>query len=303
MQDGIKIGVVGGDCRMLLAARCLSERYECAVWGLDGEGGDLPAGAVRCADPVSAVRGASAVLLPLPVSRDGIRLYAPLADHAPELIPLIREAEPGGILLGGKIPPGTVEAARERGIRACDYFEDEAVQIGNAVPTAEGALAACIEALPVTVSGMRAAILGYGRVGRTLAQRMIALGAKVTAAARSPKDLAWAEADGCEPVPLAEFLASPPWCAALFNTIPARTLGRETLSKLPRETVIFELASDGGGVDAEAAADCGIRLVPLPSLPGKTAPETAGEIVCRAVCRRIREFFGTPECEEGRGRE
>ena len=145
---------------------------------------------------------------------------------------------------------------------------------------------------PVTVSGMRAAILGYGRVGRTLAQRMLALGAKVTAAARSPKDLAWAEADGCDPMPLSLFLDSPPWCAAVFNTIPARCIGRETLAKLSRETVIFELASDGGGVDPADAKELGISLIPLPSLPGKTAPETAGRIICRTVCRRIRDFLG-----------
>ncbi len=33
MAEEIKAGLVGGDRRMLSTASCLSERYECAVWG------------------------------------------------------------------------------------------------------------------------------------------------------------------------------------------------------------------------------------------------------------------------------
>ena len=295
MPDVMKIGGVGGDGRMLAAARYLADkrdRYECAVWGLDAVWEDRrdPAfpSIVRCRDPESAVREADAVLLPLPVSRDGVKLNAPLADTEPELVPLLREMKPGGMLFGGRIPGMLLEAARERGIRAFDYFEDEAFQILNAVPTAEGAVAACMEALPITVAGMRCAVLGYGRVGRTLARKLCALGAEVAAVARNPRDLARAETDGCRPLPLEEFRAVPPHSAAVFNTIPAQILNGEVLGRLNRDTVLFDLASGGSeapGVDTEEARRLGIRVIPLPSLPGKTAPATAGEIIGKAVLR------------------
>jgi dipicolinate synthase subunit A len=295
MPDAMKIGGVGGDGRMLAAARYLAEkgeRYECAVWGLDALWGEKrdPASPtlVRCRDPESAVRGADAVLLPLPVSRDGVKLNAPLAGSEPELVPLLREMKPGGMLFGGRIPGLLLEAARERGIRTFDYFEDEAFQIRNAVPTAEGAVAACMEALPITVAGMRCAVLGYGRVGRTLARKLCALGAETAAVARNPRDLARAETDGCRPMLLEEFRAAPPHCAAVFNTIPARILNGEVLGRFDRETVLFDLASGGTeapGVDAEEARRLGIRVIPLPSLPGKAAPVTAGEIIGKAVLR------------------
>ena len=281
MKEGMKIGFVGGDARMLRAARIIAEEAkgaECAVWGFDAAwDGERDAVLVRCAAPESAVREADALVLPLPVTRDGTRLNAPLAGSAPELLPLIREMKPGGTLFGGKIPSSAREMAAERGIAAVDYFEDEAFQIRNAVPTAEGAVAACIGTLPVTVAGMRAAVLGYGRVGRTLAQRLKALGAEVCAAARNPRDLAWAEADGCRPVPLARFLSEPPRCEAVFNTIPARLFDGETLGRMGAGTVVFDLAN------TETAETNGVRVIPLPSLPGKTAPETAGEIIGRAV--------------------
>ena len=138
--------------------------------------------------------------------------------------------------------------------------------------------AACMEALPVTVADMKCAVLGYGRVGRTLAQKLKVLGAEVTAAARNPRDLAWAEADGCRTVPLARFREDPPPCAAVFNTIPARIMDGGVLGRLGRGTAVFDLANTDTGQEEN-----GVRVIPLPSLPGKAAPVTAGEIIGKAV--------------------
>ena len=261
---------------------------EFAVWGIGTARGDR---IVRCADPVSAVRGADAVILPLPVSRDGARLFAPALSErdggeSPELVSLIREMKPGALLFGGRIPETVREAGRERSLRVTDYFGDEAFQIRNAVPTAEGAIAACIDTLPVTVAGLSCTVFGYGRVGRTLAQKLRALGASVTAAARSPADRARAESDGCRAVPLSDWQKAPGDDPALFNTIPARILERDTIGRMKPGTVIFELApgADGSlGCDRAAAEEYGIRVIPLPSLPGKCAPQTAGEIIACAV--------------------
>ena len=294
--------MIGGDGRMGAALSSLIRRAdggspalrsaEFAVWGIGSPGGER---VVRCADPHSAVRGADAVILPLPVSRDGTRLFAPGAasegagvrgGEEPELLGLIREMRPGASLFGGRIPETVREAGRERGLRITDYFGDEAFQIRNAVPTAEGAIAACIDTLPVTVAGLRCTVFGYGRVGRTLAQKLRALGASVTAAARSPADRARAESDGCRAVPLADWRRDPGEDPALFNTIPARILDRVTIGRMKPGTVLFELApgADGSlGCDLAAAEGRGIRVIPLPSLPGKCAPRTAGEIIACAV--------------------
>lgn len=315
MQEGKKIGMVGGDGRMGAAFRVLLRAAdegvpglrgaEFALWGAGfhdaraGESGTLgedlrEAGpfvhgrrAVKCADPESAVREADAVILPLPVSRDGVRLNAPgMGDDLPRVTELLGLMKPGATVFGGRIPETAREVCRERGLFAVDYFEDEAFQIRNAVPTAEGAVAACIDALPVTVAGLCCTVLGYGRVGRTLAKRLSALGAEVTAAARSPRDLAWAEADGCVPVPLADWRVNPPGHRAVFNTVPARILEADTLGRMKRGTVLFDLAPGAEGsvcCGRDEAERAGIRVIALPSLPGKCAPETAGEIIGGAV--------------------
>ena len=285
----MKIGFLGGDRRMLSAAASLSGEFECALWGygqaLTGESSrQMLCNCVRCADWSSAVKAADAVILPLPASKDGKTLNMPLGEgEPPKLLDVVREMKVGASLFGGKLPFLLKEAAAESGVEAVDYYEDEALQIRNAVPTAEGAIAACISALPVTVAGMRTAVSGYGRVGRTLAQRLKSLGAEVYAVARNPRDLAWAACDGCIPVKLDEYRKTPVWCTAVFNTVPVRIFDEELLAKLPVETVIFELATASAGVDTEAAKSIGIRVIPLDSLPGKTSPDTAGEIIADAV--------------------
>ncbi len=305
MPDNIKIGILGGDRRQLITAECLSASYECAVWGFSAVyGGDdehYLKDTVRCADPESAVKCSDAVILPLPASPDGVRLNCPLAvrpgavngGETPDvrLLAICEKMPHGSLLLGGMIPSVVKKYAAEHGVTALDYYDSEELQIKNSVPTAEGAIAACIDALPFTVAGMRAAVFGYGRVGRTLAGRLKALGADVFAVARSRRDLSNAVCDGCVPVPLEEYRSFPLHCDAVFNTIPHRIFDADLLKRIPRGTVLFELATASVGVDMAAAAENGIRVIPLPSLPGKTAPQTAGEIICSVVRGLLDDHF------------
>ncbi|MBQ4354508.1 MAG: hypothetical protein IJC71_06410 [Clostridia bacterium] len=301
MPDSRKIGLIGGDKRQLVTAACLSADFECAIWGFAGVYGTPDErylkDSVRCTDWESAVKCSEAVVLPLPVTRDtgaadALTLNAPLAypgeGGVVHLTDVCDRLQRGSFLLGGMIPPVLKRYAAERGITVCDYYDSEQLQIKNAVPTAEGAIAACMEVMPVTIAGMRAAVFGYGRVGRTLAQKLLALGADVFAVARSEKDLAWAQCDGCIAVPLGEYRELPVRCEAVFNTVPHCIFDRNMLSALEKETVIFELSSSNAGTDITAAAECGIRVVPLPSLPGKTAPVTAGEIICTVIRDALR---------------
>ncbi len=300
MPENIKIGILGGDRRQLVTAECLSNTYECAVWGFADVygGGDerFLKNTVRCADPESAVKCSDAVILPLPASTDGVRLNCPLAGRNGEvpdvrLLAVCEKMPHGSLLLGGMLPPVVKKFAAEHGIATVDYYDSDELQIKNSVPTAEGAIAACIDALPFTVAGMRAAVFGYGRVGRTLAGRLRALGADIFTVARSRRDLANAACDGCTPVPLDEYRSFPLHVDAVFNTIPHRIFDEELLRRIPRGTVLFELATACAGVDMAAAAENEVRVIPLPSLPGKTAPQSAGEIICSVVRTILDDHF------------
>ena len=69
----------------------------------------------------------------------------------------------------------------------------------------------------------------------------------------------------------------------IFNTVPHWLFTEEVLQRISKDTLLIDLASAPGGVDAQAAGALGISVIFALSLPGKYAPETAGEIIAQTV--------------------
>ena len=307
MSDNIKIGIIGGDARSLVCAEYLSKSYECAVWGFDTSRSDLEGhlgGSVKCTDWESAVKCSDAVILPLPVSRDGIHLSCPLAsvEATVRLEDIVKSLKASSILMGGKIPPAIKRLSAELGISTYDYYDSEEVQIKNSVPTAEGAISSCITNLPITIHGMRASVIGYGRIGQLLAHLLRAMGARVTVYARREESLSMAEACGCHGVSTNQLLGLAEGYRIIFNTVPVRLMGKELLSVMPCHTLIIDLASAPGGLDPdgarEATARCGLQVVKAPSLPGRYAPRDAGRAIAAVILDQLRN--GEPTDEGGK---
>ena len=160
----------------------------------------------------------------------------------------------------------------------------------NALPTAEGAIQIAMEELPITLHGARALVIGYGRLGRALAPRLAGLGARVSVAARKYADLAWAESFGFGTEHTGQLR---PWLCGydlVVNTVPARVLGEAELAELRPDCLVIDLASKPGGVDLDAAARLGKKVVWALSLPGKVAPVTAGRAIRTAIYNILSEL-------------
>ncbi len=294
-----KIALLGGDRRTGQILKGLHRAYpeaQLAVWGTrqeDFEGRhvempDTPVWLTRGKTWQETMSGAQVGILPIPVTRDGETLSAdPHANQTVPLEALCRFLRPGSLFLGGLVPPVLLRMAAENAVHFEDYYEDRVVQTLNAVPTAEGAIAIAIRELPVIFGETHGVITGYGHCARALAWRLKQLGTKVTIVARRPDALAEAACDGCETMPLSAFLENPPACRILFNTIPAPVFTDNCLSGLPEGTVLVELAD---GLPRHLEMPPHIRLIRAPGLPGKTAPETAGRILCDGILTRIQKW-------------
>lgn len=280
--------VVGGDARQLYMAKKLAKLgFKAELYGFS----ELPeAKSLACGVPLAdAVRRVDAVILPLPASRDGVYVNAPFLCEAVSLAELSEAMSRGQSLFAGMMNEPWKSAFFKKGICVYDYFEREELIIGNAVPTAEGVVALAMEKLSVTLRGSRCAVTGYGRTARILDRTLLALGAKVTVAARKCRDLAWAAAEGCEGVYLSRLHETADEYDLLVNTVPTLVVGEEILSRLRPDCVIIDIASAPYGVDCAAAAEIGLEVLCPGSLPGKVAPKTSGEIIADAVANIIEE--------------
>ena len=63
----------------------------------------------------------------------------------------------------------------------------------------------------------------------------------------------------------------------------------EKILKTLDKTFIIDLASQPGGVDFKMAEKLGVKTIWALSLPGKVAPDTAGDIILNTVLNIIRE--------------
>lgn len=269
--------VVGGDRREVEAATWLRRLGHDAV--LLGRPGDA---ALAAED---AFASADVILGPvLGTNPAGDALYrAGFLGPLPLRASWLRACRPGALWLVGRSGPWLREALAASGLRLQTYADRDEFATLNAVPTAEGAIARASRLAGRTVWRSAALVVGGGRCARALAARLVALGAAVACAARDPAERAAAQGVGAE----ASGLEGLPELARgrdfVFNTVPARVVGRPVLSALPGHAVVVDLASAPGGTDFEAARRLGLRACLLPGLPGRLYPATAGRILAEVA--------------------
>lgn len=266
----MRFALIGGDDRSVRLCRLLrADGHEVQPYALEKAVPDCAATAAE------ALEGAECVILPLPCVRDG-RLNAPLSASAHDAGAILRTAAPGAVVCAGM-----AQAIRalcvELGLPLFDYFAREDFAVSNAMLTAEGCIGLMLSKSERALCGARVLVCGFGRIGKLLAPRLLALGAPVTVAARSPAALALARSMGCDTLRIGVDDPKGPFDFAV-NTIPAPVFGHAELERM-RCAQLIELASPPYGFDAEAARRLGIKLTRAPGLPSKCAPESAAQII------------------------
>ncbi|MDR1130820.1 MAG: dipicolinate synthase [Oscillospiraceae bacterium] len=287
----MKFFVVGGDMRIIhLAAMLEREGHEIYCFALD----KAPAGMIKsCAlAPCVSAQDAACVILPLPVLDMRGSLNAPYSAFRHDAEALLRTLPQSAVVCGGMPGEKLSETIKTLGLDFVDYYAREELVALNALATAEGALSVLLEHSPVTIWESRVLVIGYGRIGKMLSARLLALGAHVAASARTPGDAAYIRAAGCEALDTRTLGAGLGRFDTVINTVPARVLGRRQLAQLKKDALCIDLASRPGGFDFEAAKDLDVALIWALGLPAETAPVTAGKIIMETILNIMREKRG-----------
>ncbi len=272
-MEPFTFAVLGGDRRLLYAAeRFAMSGYRVFGYGLSGKA----RGVVPCKTLKEALFPAHAVLLPIPMSRDGVMLFAPSLSKPPKISEIFEKTPRSAKLFGGM-------TAAFPEPRLSDYGARSDFASLNAIPTAEGALLLAVEHLPCMINGSAVGVVGFGKVGKAVASLFRSVGASVTVFARREEVCTVASHLGYTAAPLAELSEHARDFRCLVNTVPAPVIGDAVLSRMSRDTLILELASAPYGVDFEIAEAQGIKAILASGLPGKYAPETAGNAIFRTV--------------------
>lgn len=277
-----KFLIAGGDLRFATLADRLAGQH--TVYAAGFEKNAVSSEKVQLADRLTdmTVR-VDYIVLPLPVSTDGITVNTPYSRRSfsiESLVPMIKE---DGIVFGGMISDDIKRIFESRGITVADYAKREEFAVLNAVATAEGAIQVAMEELASTLSGNNILILGAGRIAKVLIDMLRGFHVNVTVAARKCSDLAWARVYGCRAVHIYDMDTAIADADIVFNTVPAMLLDEKKLKLLRNSCLVIDLASKPGGVDFDTAGNMGVKAIWLLSLPGKVAPLTSGKIIAETI--------------------
>ncbi len=225
------------------------------------------------------LKEADILILPIPVSK--VPEQGILNDI------LNKNLTNGTLVLGGCFSAEQVELLKRRDIHYLDFMEDETVTEENAVATAEGVIAELVNKSPYNIDEAKIIVSGYGFCGKAIAERLMALGARVTVLARRREVRKAAKKEGFYAVDFAFGPEEAMGAAMLVNTVPAPVITRSIIRELPRDAYILDIASAPGGTDFECAKEYGIRADLALGLPGKYAPKESAYILDRAIDRFV----------------
>lgn len=273
----------GGDERQLYAADKLKKMgYETAAAGFEKYDGAVP----YKAESAENAYLYDAVVLPLPLTRDGENINAPFSENKISIKSLSEFIGKGKSVFGGKMSDDIKKLFSENKIYDCYSRED--FQLLNAVPTAEGIAEIALRELPVTVNGATVVVFGFGRTGKAIGELFKAMGADVIIGARRASVLAEVEKRGFKTVNVSDDFDISEKIRMAVNTVPAEILSEKHLKQL-KGCLYAEAASTPYGTDLEKARAVGVNVILASGLPGKIAPESAGEIIAKTIINTVKE--------------
>lgn len=167
------------------------------------------------------------------------------------------------------------------GYETIDLLQDATYLAENAAITADCAMQTAAQHMSIVWSQCPVLVIGWGRIGKVLAQILKATGADVFVAARKEADRAMLRALGYHAESIDNLSPSLVRYRVIFNTVPAPVLNEEQIKLCRPDCIRMELASVPGIPTSGTIRASG--------LPGKLAPETSGQLIAKSIIRIFAE--------------
>jgi len=241
------------------------ERYRYACEYLESKGLK-----VRLCRDTLEYDGEENIILPLPLTRDGLTFYLPFAEEKRYISTFVDGLSLNCKIFGGAIKQGFAELCDFYNLSLYDYYDDEYAN-ENSVLTAEAA---------VNIYGKKnALILGYGRIGKHLAK----ICENATVCARSEKDITDIT-NKYTFLQYSELYRNIGRFDLIYNTVPACVIDEDTVKQIDGKYI--ELASEPGGIPlgCEDYIDYYVER----GLPARACPQKAGRLLAKRLIKYMK---------------
>ncbi len=285
-----KISVIGGDLRIVKLVEMLTkDGFDITTYALEKAEFLKKIDVKEVSSLEEAVNASDIIIGPIPLSSNNVEINTPFSDVKITLEELANNIE-GKKFIAGSIKQDLYKYLDNKTVEIIDLLNREELTVLNTISTAEGAIQIAMEESTRTIHGSNVLVLGFGRVGKILANMLNGIGANVYCEARKNVDLAWIKAYGYTPVHLNELNDYLGKMDIIINTIPKVILDKQRLELVKSEAILIDLASNPGGIDRNESKKKGIKTIWALSLPGKVAPLTSAEFIKETLYNIFKEI-------------
>lgn len=283
--------VLGGDLRNVkLAGMLADDGNRVYSFGQDRSDEILDDGRIeKCTSLKTAMEKAQVIIGPVPFSSNEDFINAPFA-HDKIMIDDLMKTNKGKIFISGSIKDNLRKQLDEKYMEVIDIMKRDDLAILNTIATAEGTIEVAIKNTDKILQGSRVLILGFGRVGKIVANKFSKMSAIVTCAARKVSDLAWIKAYGYNSLNINDMLYDLKEFDIIINTVPQTILRERELKHIDAEALLIDLASSPGGIDGKMAKSMGLNFIWALALPGRIAPSSSAKFIKDTVYTILEEM-------------
>ena len=285
-----KFGIIGGDLRSVKLAELLcKDGNRVFTYGLENAQEIVHNKEIFKNGSVKEIIDNSDIIVaPIPFSKDGVNLIATFSDNIINIEDLLLEnIKYKKYFFAGSISEENYKRLSNHYEYVYDLMNSEPLAVLNTIATAEGAIDVIIQNTETIIHGRNILILGFGRVAKTLAYKLRALGSFVTCAARNDSDIAWIKAYGYNSLNINLIENKFEEFDIIINTVPHVIIREKELKTIKKDTFLVDLASKPGGFDFSVADELNIKYIKALALPGKVAPKTSALFIKEAIYNSI----------------
>ena len=282
--------VLGGDLRNVKLAGMLADDGN-KVYSFGQERSDevLDDGRIeKCSSLKQALEKSQVIIAPVPFSGNSESINTPFSDERIMIDELLKNNK-SKIFISGSIKDDIKKKLDENYMQVVDIMKRDDLAILNTIATAEGTIEVAIKNTDKILQGSRVLVLGFGRVGKIVANKFSKLSAIVTCAARKVSDLAWIKAYGYNSLNINDMLYDLNEFDIIINTVPQTIIKERELKHMDSEVLLIDLASTPGGIDGKMATSMGLKFIWALALPGRIAPSSSAKFIKDTVYNILEE--------------
>lgn len=192
-------------------------------------------------------------------------------------------------IYGGSFNHELISSFDKKQVFYCDLMKKEEIMLYNSIATAEGAIAEALINSTCNLHDSSILVLGFGRCGKTLANKLKGLSENVNIAIRSSRARFEALTLGFNTVNFKDLKNHIDQFDFVFNTVPKLVLIDEILDKTKIDLTIIDIASSPGGIDYNYAEKINRNAKLCLGLPGKYSPKSSAEFLSHCILSDLRK--------------